>query len=143
MRGPYHRALLGFLLSRWAEKTFTQESLALAMGKDQTSIGKYLKDKAGPLDLDDADAALTHAGSSLKAFIADQANAIIRPIAPLSPVAKKLWMMLQAMPDDELTIFLGLARSARSLSSRRTGTRSARTRAADQSRTVRKTGGTR
>lgn len=50
--------------------SITQESIATEIGKTQTGVGKYLLDKGGALDLDEADAALRHIGSSLIEFLA-------------------------------------------------------------------------
>lgn len=69
MRGAYHRLLQGLLADAIAAKLCTQESVAEAVESDQTTIGKYLKGKAGPMDLDEADAMLRHVGSDLKAFV--------------------------------------------------------------------------
>lgn len=61
------------LRDAWKRGVFTQESLAGAVGKKQTTIGQYLLGKrAGSLDLDEADAALQHMGSSLSAFLAGE-----------------------------------------------------------------------
>ena len=139
VRGQYHQKLLAFLQARWKAHAFTQDSLGRELGKDQTSMGKYLKDTAGTLDLDEADAALTHAGSSLRMFIADPVNVVVRPAVQLSPSAAKLWLLLREMKEPELQIFLGLARSARRLALQKEG-QSARRRAVDRLGTKRKIG---
>lgn len=74
MRGPYHRALQTLLEQARKAGKLTQESLAEDVEKEQTTVGKYLRDKAGTLDLDEADAALRHVGSNLRAFINDPAR---------------------------------------------------------------------
>lgn len=68
---PLHARLQALLQERWKAGAFDQVSLAKAIGKDQTTVGQYLRNgKAGPLDLDEAAAALEHIGSSLADFIA-------------------------------------------------------------------------
>lgn len=142
VRGPYHQALVELFLRKSAEKAITQDSLGRALGKDQTWAGKYFRGISGPLDLDDADAALAHIGSSLKAFIADPTLVIERPSPSSSPVAKALAKVLQGMDDAELQIVLGIARSVRTASRRVAQTR-APTHAADRVTTKRKIGGKR
>lgn len=144
VRGPYHHALRELLVSKHREKVFTQESLARATGKNQSTMGQYLRPNgtAGTLDLDEADAALDHIGSSLKAFIVDPAHAITRPAATLSPIAADLWEMLRRMPEDQLKVFRNLARSVQKLSSGRAN-RSTTRRAPVQARPTRKTAGKR
>lgn len=68
---PLHDRLQLLLREAWRSKTITQEALGQAIGLSQTSIGHYLRPggKAGPLDLDQADAALRHIGSSLGEFV--------------------------------------------------------------------------
>src|SRR5690349_1781286 len=73
MRGPYHRALQSLLDQARKLGKLTQESLAEDLEMDQTTVGRYLRDKAGTLDLDDADRALKHIGSDLRAFVANHA----------------------------------------------------------------------
>ena len=72
VKGPLHDELRAWLKHATATGVCTQESLAGAIGKTQTGVGKYLLDKAGSLDLDEADAALRHANHSLPAFLAKQ-----------------------------------------------------------------------
>lgn len=88
MRGRYHRALRGVLERASKAKLFTQESLAEDLGREQTGIGKYLKDKAGPLDLDEAEIALKHVGIDLKDFVADPA--LVAPDVDLPVLVQRL-----------------------------------------------------
>src|SRR4051794_753479 len=70
---PLHGRLQRVLQDAWKRNVCTQDSLARAIGKTQTSVGQYLlanDKKSGPLDLDEAAAALHHIGSSLADFIA-------------------------------------------------------------------------
>lgn len=142
MRGSYHQALKRFLLTKYAERAFTQESLARATGKEQTTIGQYLKPhgRAGTLDLDEADAALAHVGSSLAAFIADPGNVVVRR-PPRSKVAADLAKILQALTKDEhLAIVRDVAKGVLERV-RREEKQSAPPRVAGRARATRKTGG--
>lgn len=141
VRGPYHRLLFGLLSEKYAQRAFTQESLGAAVEKDQKSIGNYLNDKNGaPLDLDEADAALAHIGTSLKAFIADPAHVV--PAPHVSQVARALETALRALTDDaDLQVVLDAAKGR--LRARRSKTQSVRPRAVGQKVGARKTGGTR
>lgn len=70
LKGPLHVRLQNLLHEAWVAKTITQESLAKAIGNSQENTGQYLRrGKAGALDLDQADAALRHIGSSLTSFL--------------------------------------------------------------------------
>lgn len=70
MKGPLHDQLHRALRDAWQAKRITQESLAQAIGNSQVNAGLYLRGgKAGALDLDQADAALRHIGSSLRDFL--------------------------------------------------------------------------
>lgn len=145
VRGPYHQALLKLLLVKYAERAFTQESLALATGKEQTTIGQYLKPtgKAGTLDLDEADAALAHIGSSLKAFLTDPSTAVTPRRTPqISPVAKQLAVALQGLPDEVLRVVLATARAERARL-RHTKIRSTARRVVGPHATIRRIGGKR
>jgi transcriptional regulator with XRE-family HTH domain len=87
-RGPLHNRLHATLREAWLSKAVTQESLARAIGKSQESVGQYLRaTKAGTLDLDEADAALHHIGSSLDAFLATMPP---RPLTPTERLAREL-----------------------------------------------------
>lgn len=71
VRGPLQARLQAELQAAWKRGGLTQESLAKAIGKKQTTVGQYLLNKrAGNLDLDEADAALRHIGSTLADFLA-------------------------------------------------------------------------
>jgi hypothetical protein len=71
VKGELHRRLQERLHKAWREGAFKQESLSVQMEKSQRSISQYLRgtSDAGALDLDEADAALRHIGSSLKDFL--------------------------------------------------------------------------
>lgn len=88
MKGPLHERLRALLADATARGLCTQESLGRAMGKTQTSVGAYLRSvKGGAIDLDEADAALRHIGSSLAAFIAGQTP---RELSPTERMAREL-----------------------------------------------------
>jgi transcriptional regulator with XRE-family HTH domain len=71
-KGPLHERLQATLRQAWVSKAITQESLAKATGQSQENIGQYLRGgKAGALNVDQADAALRHIGSSLAEFLAN------------------------------------------------------------------------
>ena len=85
---PLHERLQSLLQDSWRAGVFTQGSLARAIGKDQTNVGQYLRGgKAGPLNLDEADAALRHIGSSLEDFLAGIPP---RPLTPTDQVLRGL-----------------------------------------------------
>lgn len=71
---PLHGRLQALLQDRYKAGVFDQVSLAKAIGKDQTTVGHYLRGndekKAGTLDLDEAASALQHVNSSLGEFMA-------------------------------------------------------------------------
>ena len=71
MKGELHRRLQERLHRAWRDGAFKQESLSAQMQKSQRSISQFLRgdDDAGALDLDEADAALRHIGSSLLDFL--------------------------------------------------------------------------
>lgn len=71
MKGPLHERLQKALQEATAKGTATQDSLSRATngGKTQTGFGKYLQGKGGALDLDEAEIALRHIGSSLQDFL--------------------------------------------------------------------------
>src|SRR6185295_8131927 len=139
VRGPYHRRLVQVLVQELARQDITQESLAAVLDMHQTHDGAILKRDAGTFDLDEADLALTHVGSSLKAFVADPANAVTRAPAKVSPVAVALAQTVRDLDDDELRVVLGAARAVRARS-RRIKKRPARRRVAVQPQIARKTG---
>lgn len=141
MKGPYHEALRKVLLEKYAQKAFTQESLASETSKDQTTIGHYLRPggKAGSLDLDEADAALRHVGSSLKAFVSEEAVTMKQTRPKLSKIATLLQRTIHGLEDDELRIVLASARAVRAAS--RAGRRSALRHVAGPSSAGRKAGG--
>lgn len=90
LRGPYHDALRALLERAWRGGQLKPDSLAAEMGQDPSTLGKYLRGdrKAGALDLDEADTALRHIGSTLHAFIADQAS--VQPSAELPVLVQRL-----------------------------------------------------
>ncbi len=80
LRGDLHVRLHRALKAAYDSKVCTQESLAIAIGKSQVTVGQYLRsERAGALDLDEASAALHHIGSSLMEFLRGA------PPHPLSP----------------------------------------------------------
>lgn len=141
MRGPYHTRLIALLLETLAENAgYSQESLATAIGcRDQTTVGKRLSGKGGTFDLDEADAALHHIGSSLKTFVANQSAT--RAPAPPKAIARLL-LILRELDDRGLRAVLATAHRERA-ASRRARTQSKPPRAADRAGANRKTGGTR
>jgi transcriptional regulator with XRE-family HTH domain len=72
LKGELHKGLRATLTAAWTNGAFTQDSLCASMGKSQRSVSQYLNGEAdaGALDLDEAAAALAHAGSSLPEFLA-------------------------------------------------------------------------
>lgn len=146
MRGGYHQALKRLLLTKYAEKAFTQESLALVTGLDQTTVGQYLKPnggKAGTFDLDEAQAALDHIGSSLRDFLADP-ESIPAPRAPvMSRQMTRLWKAVSGLEESDVAVVVATAQSVRARARRGVKTQSRPPRAADHGRVTRKTGGRR
>lgn len=71
VKGELHRRLQERLQRAWRDGAFKQESLSAQMEKSQRSISQFLRgdDDAGALDLDEADVALRHIGSSLLEFL--------------------------------------------------------------------------
>lgn len=135
---PLHERLHALLQQKWRSGEFTQESLAKAVGKEQTTVGSYLRgDKAGPLDLDEADAALRHIRSSLKDFISDPAYAPAPPPPPqMSPVVVKIVNTLSTVDDDRsLRSVLAIAKSV-GAAFRRSKRRSIRQPARDRAATT-------
>jgi hypothetical protein len=114
LRGDYHRRLRGVLLEALARQAITQESLGVAVQMHQTTIGGILKKDEGTLDLDEADAALRHIGSSLRDFISDPMNVVAPPVP--SKTVLQLASTLAGLEDDDLRIVLGVARSVRTRS---------------------------
>lgn len=71
VRGELHARLHRALKAAVDARLCTQDSLGQAIAKSQESVGQYLRNaKAGPLDLDEAEAGLQHIGSSLRSFLA-------------------------------------------------------------------------
>jgi hypothetical protein len=72
VKGDLHQRLQAALHRAWRDGVFKQESLSAEMGKSQRSVSAYLRKDAdaGALDLDEADLALRHIGSSLPDFLA-------------------------------------------------------------------------
>lgn len=69
-RRPLHERLHALLFDAYKRGEFTQESLGAAIGQSQENAGAYLKGrKAGALDVDEAEDALRHIGSSLVEFL--------------------------------------------------------------------------
>lgn len=66
---PLHQRLHAMLVAENNAGRITQESLGRAIGKRQESVGVYLRTGNGALDVDEADAALRHIGSSLRDFL--------------------------------------------------------------------------
>lgn len=73
MRGPYDEQLRAVLLEATKRNGCDQVSLATALKRDQTTVGKYIRNVAGaPLDLDSAHVALRHCGlGGLREFVTD------------------------------------------------------------------------
>jgi transcriptional regulator with XRE-family HTH domain len=87
-KGPLHERLQATLRQAWVSKAITQESLAKATGQSQENMGQYLRGgKAGALNVDQADAALRHIGSSLAEFLA---NVPPRELTDAEKLAQKL-----------------------------------------------------
>lgn len=78
MRGNYHEQLIEVLERARKAKLFTQESLAADLDADQTTVGKKLRGTGGTFDLDEADTALRHIGSDLKAFVEHGASTPVK-----------------------------------------------------------------
>jgi len=142
VRGPYHRLLVRWILEELARQDVTQDSLGAVVDMHQTTIGGILRKDKGTFDLDEADLALRHLGSSLKAFIADPANAVVRPPASVSAVAAELKETLRGLTDAQLQVILDVAKAVRARV-RRTKRQSARRRDVDQSRRGNSIGGKR
>lgn len=137
VRGPYHDYLVELLRAQLAKKEgITQESLATAIrAGDQTTVGKKLSGKGGPFDLDEADAALRHVGSSLKDFVTDPTRVPVIPQAEqMPPLVAKILKKLRALAHDEKALLIVLAaadlaethvrrRASKKSSSRRVGAR--------------------
>lgn len=100
---PLHERLHALLCKHYAAGDFDQTSLAEAIGNTQTTAGLYLRGKkSGPLDLDEADAALRHINSSLIEFLRGQPPA---PMTEGEKVGKRvsvrddLWAVVAALLD--------------------------------------------
>lgn len=145
VRGAYHQALKRLLLTKYAEKAFTQESLALVTELDQTTVGQYLKPdgKAGTFDLDEAHAALDHIGSSLRDFIVNPALMPARRVPPMSRQLTKLLKAVAGLTESDVAIVVATAQSVRARARRDAKTQSRPPHAADRGRVTRKTGGKR
>lgn len=89
MKGALNQRLQALLADAWTSGRLKQESLAHALDKDQRTISNYvnLKPVAGPLDLDEADAALRHLGSNLEEFLE---NAPLRDLTFQERMAQEL-----------------------------------------------------
>lgn len=87
VRGEFHQRLRATLADAVQRRVCKQETLAAALEKDQTTISKYLNDKVGTLDLDEADIALRHIGSSLADFLAGQPA---QPLTAIDQLARTL-----------------------------------------------------
>lgn len=125
---PLHERLHALIQQKSRAKEVTQESLAAAIGKDQTTVGLYIRgDKAGPLDLDEAADALKHIGSSLQEFLAgvppadltaserlardlEQKPEIVAFVEDLLRVPKP--RLAQALPLLRETVYLAIGRRA-------------------------------
>ena len=93
LRGELHVRLHRTLKAAYDGRVCTQESLAIAIGKSQVTVGQYLRsERAGALDLDEASAALHHIGSSLMEFLRGA------PPHPLSPI-EELCRGLESRPE--------------------------------------------
>lgn len=106
VRGRYHQLLRDVLRRGAAAKVYTQDSMAEDLDIDQTTVGKYLSEKGGTLDLDDANAALMHIGSSLQAFVADPEHIV--PVAPTLPVVVR-----RLLKDDGFVELVGVLAGAK------------------------------
>jgi predicted transcriptional regulator len=71
VRGELHQRLVAAVAAALRSGTVTQESLAKAVGMHQTTVSGIIRRNAGTLDLDEADAALRHIGSSMADFLAN------------------------------------------------------------------------
>lgn len=98
VRGDFHKRLVALLNARLKDGAFTQESLAKRVAMHQTTVSGILKKDKGTFDLDEAAAALDHAGAgTLAQFVAN-----LPPPPPTT--ATKLAAALEARPD--LTAFV-------------------------------------
>jgi hypothetical protein len=87
-KGQLHARLHKLLFDAWRAKELTQDSLGRAIGQSQENAGLYLRGKrAGPLDLDEAAAALAHINSSLADFVS---NAPVTPPTPAQLLGRRL-----------------------------------------------------
>lgn len=124
-------------MEKWKAGSFDQTSLAQAVGKDQTTIGSYLNGKkAGTLDVDEADAALRHIGSSLPDFLA---HAPARELTRTDELARALLTRpelaelvedLLPVPKTKLAHVIELARGLAHVASSRRGGRTGESNAA-------------
>lgn len=71
VRGDFHKRLIRLLNERIAGGAFTQESLAKRVEMHQTTVSGILRRNAGTFDLDEAAAALDHAGAGTLASFAE------------------------------------------------------------------------
>lgn len=113
MRGAYHSALRALIVKARKDNLFVQESMGKAIGRDQKTISNYLAGKR-TLDLDEAEAALVHIGSTLREFVNDPAN--VRPVVDLSVRIRRLMTLdefaslvdaLSALPPESQRKFAG------------------------------------
>lgn len=115
---PLHRRLQALLAELCTRQGIGQSSFALAIGKDQTTAGRYLRGHAtaGTLDLDEAEAALHHVGGSLREFLAGapppEPSALEQRIRQLQtlPGIDELTKGLLLVPKKQLWLVLDLIR---------------------------------
>jgi hypothetical protein len=92
VRGSYHRELAALLNQKVAEDGgVTQASIGSAVDMHPSTVGGILRKDEGTFDLDEADAALRHVGSTLKDFV------MSRPPRPLTE-AEELARALETRP---------------------------------------------
>ncbi len=95
MRGDLHQRLVVTLSAALRSGAVTQESLAKAVRLHQTTVSGIIKRNAGTLDLDAADAALRHIGSSLADFLA---NLPPRDLSDADRLAQRLSVRMELRP---------------------------------------------
>jgi hypothetical protein len=95
VRGALHQRLTAVLAAKLRGGDVTQESLAKAVGMHQTTVSGIIKRNAGTLDLDEADAALRHIGSSLDDFLA---NVPPRELSDVERLARDLAVRKDLQP---------------------------------------------
>lgn len=131
MKGELHERLRATLLRATEAGVCTQDSLGQAMdGKSQRSVGQYLNNEAGALDLDEATAALEHVNSTLREFIdglppreLSRTERLARALVT-RPALADLVEDLLPVPKKELSHVIDLARELGQIATRTRGAKS-------------------